>query len=95
MSEIDLNKLVGDTKQSKRHHFEQLAKMGIDVPELTERPQLPAQAAYIWAWYIELVNTTTISYTEIKSWSELMSVNIKPWEANALIRIEAKRNQNG
>lgn len=69
--------------------------MGIQVPELDDKPELPEQTAYLWAWYIELVNTTDISYTEIKSWSELMSINIKPWEANALIRIEAKRKNNG
>jgi len=69
--------------------------MGIEVPELTEAPDLPIGAAHIWRWYIELVNTTALSYTEIKAWSEMHSINIKSWELSAIMQIEKARKTNG
>jgi hypothetical protein len=69
--------------------------MGIDVPELTEAPSLPQLASHVWQWYIELVNTTTISYTEVKSWSDMHQINIRSWELSAIMQIEKARKSNG
>lgn len=45
---------------------------------------------YIWSLYASIKSPKLpLSYTEIKSWSELMGVDISPFEAGALMKIDA------
>lgn len=72
-----------------------IKRSGIDVPELDDRPPFPDAIGYVWAWYLELANTTKISYSEIKAWSDLIGANIKGWEVSAIMRLEKARAQHG
>jgi hypothetical protein len=74
--------------------LELLRNSGIDVPEL-EGLDLPKEAQYLWGMYLDLVNTTQITYAEIEAWSNLVQANIKPWEVSAIMRLENKRKRNG
>jgi len=72
-----------------------LKRSGIEVPELDDRPPFPEAISYVWAWYIELVNTTSLGYSEIKAWSDLMGASIKGWEVSAIMRLEKMRLKHG
>jgi predicted flavoprotein YhiN len=80
-----------------REHLRQIEKTrGVILPEL--HPEPPAsEVMHIWEWFIEIsqartanvslggVTVNTISFSEIKAWSELMAVTVSPWEI-ALLR---------
>lgn len=50
-----------------------------------EQGTLPDEIRYIWNWFLELkVKGEDLTFLEIKSWSELKLINLKPFEATAL-----------
>lgn len=43
---------------------------------------------YIVNWYLELQGTTPLTFTEIKSWSELTGNEPLPWEVEVIKKLD-------
>lgn len=56
--------------------------------ELLQGPGLPAEAAYLWEWFLELsaarpsggFGPSAIAYSEILAWAQLTGRRPVPWE---------------
>jgi len=76
---------------SLRKHLQQVQKTTGKVPrQLAEVPKLPESAAYIWHWFWELKGSQPLTYTEIKSWSELTATPLTPFEVQALVELDRR-----
>jgi hypothetical protein len=61
--------------------YKSTGKMPKQLAEQTERPE---ELEYILGWYSELRTENQLTYTEIKSWSELCGVKLISWELDLL-----------
>lgn len=52
------------------------------------RAGAPEGCQYLMDWYCELQGGEHLTYTEIKSWSELKNEPVEPWEVEALIQLD-------
>ena len=76
---------------SLRKHLQQVQKTTGKVPrQLAEVPELPESAAYIRHWFWELKGSQPLTYTEIKSWSELTATPLTPFEVQALVELDRR-----
>lgn len=63
---------------------------------LRDLPELPEHAAHVWRWFHDLHHSRTsngfgpnpIPYAEIDAWARLTGTHPKPWEVNALKRMD-------
>lgn len=53
--------------------------------------QCPETVLHIWHMYRKLSPAGHLTYTELKSWSELTSTPLAPYEAEALIALDRLR----
>lgn len=61
---------------------------GIKPKELEDLKELPESCTQVWRWFIDLNNSRSsngfgvnpISYSDIKSYIDLIGVNIEDWE---------------
>lgn len=62
-------------------------------PEI-EPLEIPPVAQYLWDWYWELVSQrhelNPIGYRDIKAWSELMGIQITPFEVKTMVAMDAQ-----
>ena len=53
---------------------------------------IPATAGYLWEWFWQLASQRSevnpIGFSAIKAWSDLMGNALRPWEVNALIKMD-------
>lgn len=57
---------------------------GVKPPLLLNRPDFPEELLYVWKWHCDIGNATPLSNLELKSWSDLMQVNLQVWEVEVL-----------
>jgi hypothetical protein len=72
-------------------------RRGVRHPDL-DGPSLPAAAAYLWRWYVELANATageTVSHAEIAAWRLLTGRRIAPWELHMITSLDLLRRRIG
>jgi len=71
--------------------------LGKEPPKQLEEIELPYCVIYLWQWFQEIADgrgyagmgqPLPISYTEIKSWSELTRTEPSAWEISALKAID-------
>lgn len=83
---------------SLREHLESNARQG-DVEDrwrLENPPPLPAGAAHVWAWFVDLHATRAtngmgpcrLSRLEIQAWERDQGVNLMAWERRAIIAVD-------
>jgi hypothetical protein len=56
--------------------------LGRKPKELDEQPDFPEEFRYIWDWYLEMRSGDPLTFTEIKSWSELTHQTLLAWEVD-------------
>ena len=55
-------------------------------------PEFPSVLLHVWEWAIKLINTRgdgPVSYSEVKSWSELMRITLSGWEVDLIMQLDA------
>lgn len=64
--------------------------------ELADQPEMPEQAAYLWAYFSKL-NTRRnnngfavqpLLPSEVKAWAELYRIRLDPWELDAIFSLD-------
>jgi hypothetical protein len=79
-----------------REHLQSVARrLGREPPELKAPPLRPS-AMRLWSLFCELasarqvgqVGFQPISWAEMKAWAELRGLDLAPWEAKALRRLD-------
>jgi len=76
-------------------HVAVLKKQGVDVSAFMP-PPLPPELAPLWRWYIELcagrpsngMGATTLTHTEILSWSTLRKIELGSFELSCIWGLE-------
>ena len=77
-------------KQTHREVLEIVAKRKKKpVEELLKLPTLPYSIGYLWGWFAEVKTGDSITYTEIKSWSEMTGKNVRVFEVEIIMRLES------
>jgi hypothetical protein len=69
---------------------------GVKPKELEELKELPESCSQVWRWFIDLNNARSsngygvnpISYSDIKSYMDLISIEMHEWELHLLKRID-------
>jgi len=82
---------------SEREHLEQVERQTGKTPSPLIGPEFPMELSYLWSAYLHLHNARSagfngpspISYLEIKAWMEVTENTLKPWEVEALKRLDA------
>ena len=55
--------------------------------ELVLEP-IPDDYKYVWDWFIQIKNTGSVDYNQIKAFSELMQINLQPNEVAMITNFE-------
>jgi hypothetical protein len=59
--------------------------LGRKPKELEDQPELPEELQYLWEWFLELRSGEgMLTFTEIRSWSELTKQPLLAWEVDLL-----------
>jgi hypothetical protein len=65
-------------------------------PEQLDFPNIPVEIEYIWDWWVALANTRPagmgmehITYTEITNWSNLLKINVTPFEVRCIMALDS------
>lgn len=69
---------------------------GVESTELQEKPALNYKSCYLWDLFLEIrKGCDSIGYESIKAYSDVMGVNLTPWECSVLIDIDQIWRKNG
>ncbi|WP_257292216.1 hypothetical protein [Endozoicomonas sp. ONNA1] len=80
-------KPVKGTKTTLKANLEQVYKTtGVKPKKLSEQPEQPTELKYLVNWFYKLFSSTSgsISYTEIRHWSDLTQVKVRAWEVEVI-----------
>lgn len=56
----------------------------VQARQVVDEPDIPVCVEHVWRWFIDLASSESVSYTEIRAWSELTGNNPSPAEINML-----------
>lgn len=86
--------MVDGTDKTNRENLNQVAKSKKVISEtLYKLPEIEPKIKYLLEWFYQIKKTTEpITYSEIKSWSELTGNLIKPEEVKVLMRLDLEYN---
>ena len=82
---------------TEREHLEQVERQIGRRPEALEPPvAFPLALEHVWSAFISLSNRRTagfsgpnpISFEQIKAWKELTNTPTKPWEIEAILKLD-------
>lgn len=59
--------------------------------ELAEQPPMPEGLEYIWHWFLHVHTSSELSYSELKSWSDLTHTRLKAWEVDLIKTLDRIR----
>lgn len=94
-----MSKPVEGTETALKDHLLQVYKStGIKPKQLADQPEFPKELYYIWEAYLQLRRPEGITYTEIKSWSQLTCCDLLAWEVDTiktLERVHVKVSEDG
>ena len=78
------------SKISTRAHLEQVWKStGKKPQQLKDLPEPPRELIYLWEWYCEMaVGDSSLTFTEIRSWSELHGIALTINEVSLLRKLD-------
>lgn len=72
-----------------RQHWAQIEKtLGRRPKGAPDEVKLNKEMFYLWNTFAALFSGQPISYTEIKSYSELMNIPFMPYEVDAIIKLD-------
>lgn len=83
------------TQYPRRKHIEQIQKSTGKWPaNAPNKVDLPKSLSYVWFWYLQISNNTSVTPQELESWSRITGNNLTHFEYNLMlgIELEAKRN---
>jgi hypothetical protein len=76
-----------------RKHLEQVEKQLGRTPEALIGPEFPELLSHLWLVFVDLSNTrsdkTPLTYSEIKSYVELMNETLLPRDIELIKRLDA------
>lgn len=73
---------------SLREHLQMAARAGHVDPMLLH--EIPAEAAAVWAAFVDLSGLRPIPPSEIDAWQRLHGVRLTPWELDCLKAMDRK-----
>jgi hypothetical protein len=85
---LALNKPTNNGKSTLRDQLTAMWNMSGEKPEELEIKPIPIEFRYIWDWFIQIKNSGDIDYNQIKSFSELMQIDIQPSEVAMITSFE-------
>lgn len=72
-----------------RQHWAQIEKtLGRRPKGAPDEIALNPDVAYLWSTFSTLFNGSPLTFTEIKAYTELMKIELKPFEVEALKRLD-------
>lgn len=72
-----------------RQHWAQIEKtLGRRPKGAPDPADLPREVEYIWNTFIVLFTGHPLTYLEIKAYTDLMQVTLRPFEVEALIKLD-------
>ena len=60
------------------------------MPEALKIPDMPKECAYLWSYFVELKNSEAVTFASIKSYSEIMGLDLQPGEVSTIMEFEKK-----
>ncbi|MPZ41601.1 MAG: hypothetical protein GEU95_26860 [Rhizobiales bacterium] len=89
----------GQHRASASEQWLKLGKAKAAKEALPDAPPYPAELDYLWGWFVEIVaglssngmGAAVITWETLRAWCELMRLQIRPWEARALIKLSDRR----
>lgn len=55
---------------------------------LEDKPQMPAELAYIWHWFMELMNKDGIKFAEVESWAKIKGIELLDYELDSIMMLD-------
>lgn len=65
---------------------------GVKPPEL-DVPDMPESLEYLWRYYIDLKNAGDVNFSTIKAFSDLMALDLQPFEVSLIMDFEKQYRQ--
>lgn len=88
-AEFKLERIPKGGNITVRTSLEQVAKStGKRPKDLDHGKPLPEELVYLWEWFVSVHSNERLSYSELNNWSDLKSVNLRPWEVDAIMKLE-------
>lgn len=73
-----------------RESLKQVEEQTGKTPQaLLDEPELHPAVHHVWCWYCDIKATGSMTYAEIGAWARLKGTQPKPWEIDALRRVNA------
>ena len=73
----------------KKHLLKAWESTGRKPKELQDQPALPPPLRHLWKWFVEIHTSEVLTFTEIKSWSELTQIKLTPLEVGVLRKLDS------
>lgn len=82
-----------DSKITRLAAWEQVKKTTGHTPQgLAEKPELRADAQYLWNWYLEIKQgCEKVGYVELKAYQDVTGEELTPFDASTILRIDLLR----
>tara|TARA_B100000700_G_scaffold331816_1_gene469575 strand:- start:44021 stop:44254 length:234 start_codon:yes stop_codon:yes gene_type:complete len=55
---------------------------------LAEQPPVPEELGYLLDAFMEVKGVNPLTYTELKSWSDLNRIQLLPWEVDVITTLD-------
>lgn len=73
---------------TEREHLEAIYKMTGVMPDELKTQDIPESLSYLWSYYIDLKNAGDVNFLTIKSYSDLMAIDLTPSEVKTILDFE-------
>jgi hypothetical protein len=48
----------------------------------------PDEVGYLYGWWLKLYSASKLTYSELKAFTELTGIDLKPWQVDAIMSID-------
>lgn len=88
--EIAFSRPMPKSDRTYRQQLEAIRDATGETPaDLANHPKNPPFFAWVWQWFVDF--PPNITWSEIRSWSDVYGVKIQRWEGEILIRLDRLR----
>lgn len=68
-------------------HLKAFKNMGAPIPEIELIP-VPEELNYLKTYWLQCLRGQVITYRELHSFSEMMQIDLQPWESSTIMQID-------